>query len=256
MAIALLLVGVALMVGPAFLPGLGFLMKAVISGIGLVLFLCGLFVGIVTMLWRKTSADEAFVITGGSGGSRVILDSGAFVIPTLHNIVPVNLKTMKLGVNPHGTNALITRDNLRSDILAQFYIRVQADPEHILNAARSLGDGFGQCGECGEVWSVKSWCLLCGRSRLRWICSRSIRSAMSLPSASKSTSEVGFGSQRAAAGKCHRSPNWTRRTRRSYLTTTYSMPRASARSPRSQRRPWWIVTTWSGRRSRRGKIRM
>jgi len=139
MAIALLLVGVALMIGPAFLPGLGFLMRAVVSGVGLILFLAGLFATIITALWRKTSADEAFVITGGSGGSRVILDSGAFVFPILHNIVPVNLKTMKLGVNPHGANALITHDNLRSDILAQFYIRVQADPEHILNAARSLG---------------------------------------------------------------------------------------------------------------------
>ena len=47
---------------------------------------------------------------------------------------------MKLGVNPRGPNALITHDNLRSDILAQFYIRVQADREHILNAARSLGE--------------------------------------------------------------------------------------------------------------------
>ena len=139
MAIALLLVGVALMIGPAFLPALGFLTKAVVSGLGLILFLLGFFGMVITALWRKTSADEAFVITGGSGGSRVILDSGAFVFPIMHNIVPVNLKTMKLGVNPHGANALITHDNLRSDILAQFYIRVQADPEHILNAARSLG---------------------------------------------------------------------------------------------------------------------
>jgi len=75
----------------------------------------------------------------GAGGSRVVLDGGALVLPVIHRITEVNLRTMKLGVNPHGANALITKDNLRSDILAQFYIRVQADREHILNAARSLG---------------------------------------------------------------------------------------------------------------------
>jgi uncharacterized membrane protein YqiK len=55
-------------------------------------------------------------------------------------MLEINLRTMKLGVNPRGQNALITRDNLRANVLAQFYIRVQADEEHILNAARSLGE--------------------------------------------------------------------------------------------------------------------
>ncbi len=89
-------------------------------------------------LYRKTSADQAFVRTG-AGGSTVVLDGGMRVIPFLHNVLEINLRTMKLGVNPKGQNALITRDNLRANVLAQFYIRVQADMEHILNAARSLG---------------------------------------------------------------------------------------------------------------------
>ncbi len=139
MGIAMLVVGVLLMVGPNFVPQLGRPAQFVCGIVGLAVFLVGVFYALVTALWRKTSADEAFVMTGGARGSRVILDGGAFVFPLVHNVVPVNLKTMKLGVNPHGANALITHDNLRSDILAQFYIRVQADSEHILNAARSLG---------------------------------------------------------------------------------------------------------------------
>lgn len=139
MGIALMVVGAALMIGPNFVPALPNALKFGGGVLGLVLFLMGLGVTVVTSLWRKTRADEAFVVTGGAGGSKVVLDSGTLVIPLLHNVVPVNLKTMKLGVNPHGANALITHDNLRSDILAQFYIRVQADREHILNAARSLG---------------------------------------------------------------------------------------------------------------------
>ena len=139
MGFAMLFVGTALMIGPLFLPVLGFAIKAILGVVGLVLFLLGLVITVWTALYKKTSADQAFVMTG-QGGSRVVLDGGALVIPIFHRITEVNLRTMKLGVNPHGPNALITHDNLRSDILAQFYIRVQADREHILNAARSLGD--------------------------------------------------------------------------------------------------------------------
>jgi flotillin len=76
----------------------------------------------------------------GLGGKKVVLDGGTMIMPYFHRVVEINLKTMKLGVNPRGPNALITHDNLRANVLAQFYIRVQADTEHILNAARSLGE--------------------------------------------------------------------------------------------------------------------
>ena len=139
MGVIMLIVGAVLMIGPLFLPMIGFFGKATLGVAGLVVFLLGLIITMWTSLYKKTSADVAFVRTG-QGGSRVYLDSAAMVVPVLHRITEVNLRTMKLGVNPHGPNALITHDNLRSDILAQFYIRVQADREHILNAARSLGD--------------------------------------------------------------------------------------------------------------------
>lgn len=113
-----------------------------VSGIFLVLLGVLIMIGGIAVVlfsfYRRTSADIAFVRTG-QGGSHVVLDGGIKVIPFLHNLLEVNLRTMKLGVNPRGQNALITHDNLRANVLAQFYIRVQADPEHILNAARSLG---------------------------------------------------------------------------------------------------------------------
>jgi uncharacterized membrane protein YqiK len=97
--------------------------------------------GVMTYIsfYKRTAADMAFVRTG-RGGNKVVLDGGSMVIPILHRMLEINLRTMKLGVNPRGQNALITRDNLRANVLAQFYIRVQADEEHILNAARSLGE--------------------------------------------------------------------------------------------------------------------
>ncbi len=93
----------------------------------------------ITRLYRKTSANEAFVRTG-MGGSKVILDGGALVVPVVHKPVNVSLETMKLEVERKGTDALITKDNLRVDVKAEFYIKVQANAEDILNAARSLGE--------------------------------------------------------------------------------------------------------------------
>ncbi len=143
MGIGLLLevIGIALALAGALGHQLGLplsgLSGAVLSLLGIIVMIAGVAV-VLLSFYRRTSADIAFVRTG-QGGSHVVLDGGIRVIPFLHNLLEVNLRTMKLGVNPRGQNALITHDNLRANVLAQFYIRVQADHEHILNAARSLG---------------------------------------------------------------------------------------------------------------------
>lgn len=111
---------------------------AIISGVGVIVLVLGMVVWAMAF-YQRSSADMAFVRTGAKG-TKVVLDGGTVVLPFFHRKIDINLRTMKLGVNPRGVNALITRDNLRADVLAQFYIRVQADTEHILNAARSLGE--------------------------------------------------------------------------------------------------------------------
>jgi uncharacterized membrane protein YqiK len=131
-------VGVVMMGAGLIAPGLEGFARWVIVGVGAIVLIFGAVVTMITSLYRKTSADQAFVRTG-MGGSRVVMDAGAMVIPVVHRVLEVNLQTMKLGVNPRGRNALITKDNLRADVLAQFYIKVQPDEEHILAAARSLG---------------------------------------------------------------------------------------------------------------------
>ncbi|MBI3911966.1 MAG: hypothetical protein HY320_13675 [Armatimonadetes bacterium] len=106
-------------------------------GGGLALIAFGV-IGSLFSCYRKTKANEALVITGGGGG-RVILDRGGLVIPFLHQWVPVSLETMKLEVERQGQDALITQDNLRVDVKAEFYIRVNPTTQDILQAARSLG---------------------------------------------------------------------------------------------------------------------
>ncbi len=104
----------------------------------------------ITKLYRKTSANEAFVRTG-MGGSKVILDGGTMVVPVVHKLVNVSLETMKLEVERKGADALITKDNLRVDVKAEFYIKVQANSEDILNAARSLGEKSVEAASVGKL---------------------------------------------------------------------------------------------------------
>ena len=140
-AFVIILVGIALILTGVFGRVFGLPLTGatgiLLSGGGVVVTIVGAAMTVMSF-YRRTSADQAFVRTG-LGGSHVVLDGGLTVLPMFHNVLEINLKTMKLGVNPRGQNALITHDNLRANVLAQFYIRVQADTEHILNAARSLG---------------------------------------------------------------------------------------------------------------------
>ncbi|HET6384159.1 MAG TPA: SPFH domain-containing protein [Armatimonadota bacterium] len=138
MGIGALLLGVALMVASIAAPQLSWIEKLIVGVVGAVIFLLGVALHMFT-LYRKATANQAFVRTG-LGGARVVMDGAAIVLPMFHRTLEVNLQTMKLGVNPKGRNALITRDNLRADVLAQFYIKVQPDDDHILMASRSLGE--------------------------------------------------------------------------------------------------------------------
>jgi uncharacterized membrane protein YqiK len=135
----LIIVGAALAVAP-WVPGVEIPMASRIAAtsIGTALLIIGVVCLLITRLYRKASANMAFVRTG-MGGVRVIRDGGTLVIPVVHQIIPVSLETMRLNVERRGPHALITHDNLRVDLSAEFYIKVQPDSDNILQAARSLG---------------------------------------------------------------------------------------------------------------------
>src|SRR5205814_6304252 len=108
------------------------------SGIGVALLLIVATVVVFTRLYRRAAANLAFVRTG-SGGPKIIKDTGRLVVPVMHQVIPVSLETMRLNVERRGPHALITKDNLRVDLSAEFYIKVQPSREDIQQAARSLG---------------------------------------------------------------------------------------------------------------------
>lgn len=139
--VGMVILGLILVVGPwtDSFGELSWISQIILTVVGAVILVVSGVLIIIARLYQRTSANEAFVRTG-MGGRAVVLDGGAIVVPVVHKTVLVVLETMKLEVERGGEDALITRDNLRCDIRAEFYIKVQAVKDDILNASRSLGD--------------------------------------------------------------------------------------------------------------------
>lgn len=104
---------------------------------GLVLLLALVVLGfIMVRLYRRSTQEMALVRTGASG-LKVVMGGGIIVLPGLHDLLRVNMKTMTITVD--GGDGLITKDSRRVDAAAQFFIRVAPDTDAIARAAQSLG---------------------------------------------------------------------------------------------------------------------
>ncbi|HEX8348815.1 MAG TPA: SPFH domain-containing protein, partial [Hymenobacter sp.] len=93
---------------------------------------------ILTRLYHRASKELSFVRTG-AGGQKVVKDGGALVLPVFHETIPINMQTLRLSVSRGGLDALITKDRLRVDVKAEFYVRVKPDTDSIATAAQTLG---------------------------------------------------------------------------------------------------------------------
>lgn len=89
-------------------------------------------------LYKKAPADAALVISGGK--NKTVVFGGKIVNPLTKATQLVSLNTMQLLVQRTGPDALITKDSLRVDIEAQFYVKIEPNAQDVLNAVASLGD--------------------------------------------------------------------------------------------------------------------
>ena len=89
-------------------------------------------------LYRRSTKEVAFVRTGFLG-EKVVIDGGAFVWPIVHDITPVSMNSLQLGVTREKDEALITKDRMRVDVDAEFYVRVKQSREAVSLAASTLG---------------------------------------------------------------------------------------------------------------------
>jgi uncharacterized membrane protein YqiK len=93
---------------------------------------------IFAKLYTRATKETAFVRTG-LGGEKVIKDGGAVVLPVVHETIPVNMNTLRIEVEKTQKDALITKDRMRVDVKADFYLRVAPSSEGISMAAQTLG---------------------------------------------------------------------------------------------------------------------
>jgi uncharacterized membrane protein YqiK len=93
---------------------------------------------ILRWLYRRSTKETAFVRTGFLG-EKVVVNGGAFVIPVLHDITPVNMNVLRIEVNRAQGKALITKNRMRVDLNAEFFVRVGGTKELVAAAAQTLG---------------------------------------------------------------------------------------------------------------------
>lgn len=93
---------------------------------------------VLARLYKRSTKETAFVRTG-LGGQKVIMDGGAIVLPVFHELVMVNMNTLKLEVMRRERESLITKDRMRVDVIAAFFVRVKQTSEAISTAAQTLG---------------------------------------------------------------------------------------------------------------------
>jgi uncharacterized membrane protein YqiK len=93
---------------------------------------------IFSRLYQRASKERSFVRTG-LGGQKVIMDGGAIKLPVFHELIWVNMNTLKLEVHRSDGDSLFTKDRMRVDLVAAFFVRVIPTVEGISTAAQTLG---------------------------------------------------------------------------------------------------------------------
>ncbi|HTS54729.1 MAG TPA: flotillin domain-containing protein [Burkholderiales bacterium] len=109
---------------------------------------------LLSWLYRRSSKETSFVRTG-FGGQKVVINGGALVLPIVHEVIQVNMNTLRLEVRRGRDSALITRDRMRVDVVAEFYVRVKPSPGAVADAAQTLGSRTMQPDQLRELLEGK-----------------------------------------------------------------------------------------------------
>lgn len=105
---------------------------------------------IVSKLYVRATKETSFVRTG-LGGQRVVMNGGALVLPVVHETIRVNMNTLRLPVERGRDSALITKDRVRVDVQAEFFVRVKPTDDAIADAAQTLGQRTMEPGALKEL---------------------------------------------------------------------------------------------------------
>ncbi len=106
---------------------------------GLVVLILLLIIGYLFHWFYRRSTNETAFVRTGLGGQRTVIGGGAFVVPLFRDVTPVGMRTHKIEVSRTRDKSLITKDRMRADVTAEFFVRVAPNRENVALAAQSLG---------------------------------------------------------------------------------------------------------------------
>jgi len=111
----------------------------IIAAIILLALAIAIIVYLLHWLYRRSSKEVSFVRTGMLG-EKVVISGGAFVLPIIHNITQVGMRTLSINIKRAGDKSLITKDRMRAELVTEFFTKVPPDKKAVSTAAQTLGN--------------------------------------------------------------------------------------------------------------------
>jgi len=111
----------------------------IIAGIILLALAIAIIVYLLHWLYRRSSKEVSFVRTGMLG-EKVVISGGAFVLPIIHNITQVGMRTLSITIKRSGDKSLITKDRMRAELVTEFFTKVPPEQKAVATAAQTLGN--------------------------------------------------------------------------------------------------------------------
>ncbi len=111
----------------------------IIAAIILLALAIAIIVYLLHWLYRRSSKEVSFVRTGMLG-EKVVISGGAFVLPIIHNITQVGMRTLSITIKRGGDKSLITKDRMRAELVTEFFTKVPPDTRAVATAAQTLGN--------------------------------------------------------------------------------------------------------------------
>jgi len=111
----------------------------IIAAIILLALVIAIIVYLLHWLYRRSSKEVSFVRTGMLG-EKVVISGGAFVLPIIHNITQVGMRTLSITIKRSGDKSLITKDRMRAELVTEFFTKVPPEQKAVATAAQTLGN--------------------------------------------------------------------------------------------------------------------
>jgi len=111
----------------------------IIAAIILLALAIAIVVYLLHWLYRRSSKEVSFVRTGMLG-EKVVISGGAFVLPIIHNITQVGMRTLSINIKRAGDKSLITKDRMRAELVTEFFTKVPPEQKAVATAAQTLGN--------------------------------------------------------------------------------------------------------------------